>query len=412
MAGADRVDVVPLHQEQVPADLLLRYGASGFAAVIMAVHALENHADAVDPDHAVPDLNFPETDLLEGRLLRAVRSGKDNLQAVQVRILRGPEARPADLQLSGRFLQAGNRPFALREDLLPLLQADGEAGALRRFRLHPPVQQALREGIIRLRRDLQVPHVRRGDGIKIHVPENAGKAQEILVLQPAAGTPAVYPAGQFVFPFPQGFRQFELMRGKAVRGKADIGPVQPQGHAALHALEGDKQAFPLHLLRQAEIFHIAGDRIKDLRQVARPQVPLPVPGILRVAVLRRAVSLQLDMRRHTDLLPAAAVVFRLFKTGDDLGGIHRVGKLPQAVQGQAVRRRDRVVRMRIQPVLAEKAGILQSALIKHAMHAPFRIICFPLSGPFSSVRRPARPHREPAAPAGKARRNAGSCPYP
>ena len=49
----------------------------------------------------------------------------------------------------------------VRQNPLPVLQADGQGGSRRRFRFHLPLQDAFRESFVRFRRDLQIPEVNR-----------------------------------------------------------------------------------------------------------------------------------------------------------------------------------------------------------------------------------------------------------
>ena len=49
------------------------------------------------------DFDLSEANLLEGFLLRTVRSGQADFQFIQIRILRGPEMRTVDMQRTGRF---------------------------------------------------------------------------------------------------------------------------------------------------------------------------------------------------------------------------------------------------------------------------------------------------------------------
>ena len=212
-----------------------------------------------------------------------------------------------------------------------------------------------------------------------------GEAQEVLVLQPAAGTPAVHPAGQFVFALPQRLRQLKLVGRKAVGGKTDIRPVQPDRHAAFHALKRNENPFALHAFRQKEVLHIAPDGVEPLRNLSGQQRFVSRPGILGVGILRHAVSFHLDMRRNGNVRPPAAIVFRLLKSGNHLSRVHSMEKFPLPVQTHPQRARPRLffrfrhipfmIRMRIQPVLAKISRILQSFFVKHHANAPYPFFC-------------------------------------
>ena len=81
-----------------------------------------------------------------------------------------------------------------------------------------------------------------------------------------------------------------------------------------------------------------------------------------------------DESLYADIRPAAAVVIRRLKTGDNLSGVERVMEFPEAVQGMAqacfadaqflkVCVSD-VIGMRVNPVFGEKGGIFQPACVK------------------------------------------------
>ena len=373
VAGPHRVDIVPLHQDQVPPDLLLRHGPAGLPAEVVPVGALENDPHTVHPDHTVHDFDFPEACAHGNDLLIARRGLQPQFQGIQVRILRGPQPGIVDAQRSGNLRLPGNRVFRVREHVTLVQQLHSQRRSFRRTDLRLPGQDALRS--VRLRQDLQVPYMRFRHGVQEHVPVDPGEAQEVLVLQPAAGAEAVHPARQLVLPVLQRGGQFKLVRREAVRGETDILSVQPDRNAAFHSLEGNENPLPLHTVRQEEMLHIAGHGIEALRDLPRQQRLVPRPRIHGVAVLRNPVPFHLDMGRHPDVRPSAAVVFRLFKAGDHLPRIHGVEELPLPVQAHPQGGFSRflfrvidipgVIRMRIQPVLPEIPRILQSALVKH-----------------------------------------------
>ena len=216
VAGPHCVDVVPFHQDQVPPDLLLRHGPAGFPAEVMPVGSLEDHPDPVHPDHAVHDFNLPEACPERDDLLRAGRCPQAKLQVIQVRILRGPQPGILRRQHAGNLRISGNRLFLFRNSPAPVRQPDRQDRSFRRADPGLPLQHALLHRFIGFRQRLDVPYVRFRHSIQVHVPVQAGKAQEVLVLQPAAGTEAVHPARQFVFPVLQRLRQFKLVGRKAV----------------------------------------------------------------------------------------------------------------------------------------------------------------------------------------------------
>ena len=368
VAGAHGVDVVPLHQDQVPPDLLLRHGPARLPAEVVPVHPLEDHPHPVHPDHAVHDLNLPESRFHRNNLRVSSGGDEPQRQVVEIRILRRPQPRPGNLQASGDFRLPAGAPRLLSPGLPVPAQRQGVGRVRRRADPRLPAQHALLHLRVRLRLDLQIPHVGLRHRVQEHLPVQPGEPEEVLILQPAARAEAVHPAGQLVLPLRQRLRQLKLVGREAVGGKADVFSVKPYGHAALRPLEGDENPLPPHLLRQREMLHVAGHRVEPLRNLPGHQRLVPRPGVLGVGILGRAVSFPLNVGRNPDLLPSPAVVSGLLKAFDHLSRVHRVEEFPYAVQAhpQGVVLRlhvllagiPRVVCMGIQSVFPEVSGIL------------------------------------------------------
>jgi hypothetical protein len=60
MAGAERVEVIPLHHEQIAAEEVVGDRASRARVVLVAIRAFENDPFPVHPDDSVLDLDLPE----------------------------------------------------------------------------------------------------------------------------------------------------------------------------------------------------------------------------------------------------------------------------------------------------------------------------------------------------------------
>ncbi len=153
--------------------------------------------------------------------------------------------------------------------------------------------------------------------IQVYIPENPGKTVKVLVLRPASAGPLIYLQGQLVFTFQKEWGQLKVGRGKAVFAVAHILPVEPQGHAAFHSLEGNVEGLSLHLFWHMEIFYIACSRVKAGRDFPVPNFFPPVPWVLGVDIGRDVVPFHLDMGRHPDVAPVPAIVIQTFKP---LGG--------------------------------------------------------------------------------------------
>ena len=68
MTGADRVNVVPLHGQQVTPEFVRGHCSAGFRTVIMPVHTLEDDAHSVELHDSVNNLKAPESDPDPGHL--------------------------------------------------------------------------------------------------------------------------------------------------------------------------------------------------------------------------------------------------------------------------------------------------------------------------------------------------------
>ena len=226
-----------------------------------------------------------------------------------------------------------------------------------------------------------------GDGVQPHAAEDAGEAEEVLILAPAGGSPLEHLHSKFVHTRLEIGSQIECVCGEAVLGVTHIRPVQPKSHAAFHTLELDVDGLALHGFRQFKVFHIACHRIEPLRDLARLYLFTAIPRVLNIRVLGNVVALHLDVCRNMNVIPAAAIVIRLFKAGDGTGVVLCVGEFPDAVQLQRQRRGacpiffagsvSTETCMSIQHVFLEKGGVFYFCKIKcsHIVpHLPYYVI--------------------------------------
>ena len=332
MAGAHGVDIVPLHGEQIPADMLRRHGTAPLGAEIVAVRTLEHDALAVQAHQAVLHFKPAEAHVLADDLRHpSLAVLHRHQQPVQLRTLGAPLLRLPHGQLGHGFavrsLNGGRSdfPLAVRQTKFHLPRALA-------FHLGAQLQRAVPIVVIQQSADAQIAHVNGGHSVQIHVPEQAAEAEEVLILGPAARPPAVHPAGQLVPARQQIGGQVKVAGGKAVAAEAHVPAVEPQGHAAFRSLKGYPHRHSLHAFRQLEGLHIACHRVETLGNFARLNILPAVPWVLGVAVLGNAVSLQLHVGRHGDVGPVGAVVLRLLEAGDQLLFIDGIKKLPISIQ--------------------------------------------------------------------------------
>ena len=145
--------------------------------------------------------------------------------------------------------------------------------------------------------------MRSGRGIEEHIAEQAGKAHEILILEPAAGGEADNLTAELVFAFAQIGRQLKVAGREGIGGKADVMAVEPENDAALCALEGYEHAPALHGVGQIEILAVAGDGVEILRDFADLKLLETVPGILHIDILWLIISFHLDMCWYIHVFP-------------------------------------------------------------------------------------------------------------
>ena len=79
-----------------------------------------------------------------------------------------------------------------------------------------------------------------GDPVQIYLPEDAGEAEEILVLDPAGAAALVDLHRQTVVGLLYERCHLKLRGGKAVLAVAHEMPIEPYIEGCLHALEGQE----------------------------------------------------------------------------------------------------------------------------------------------------------------------------
>ena len=212
-----------------------------------------------------------------------------------------------------------------------------------------------------------------------HIAEDAGEAEEVLILKPTACAPAVDAAGELIFTGNEILGQFKRMRRKGIAGEADIMAVQPDRNAAFCARKSHKDSLTRKILRNGEVLGIAGNRIILGRDLVMLHVLIAFPRILDVDVLRDAVAFHLDMRRNDDIRPGAAIKIRRLKARNHLRVVERMVELPMTVEAHShgVFTREQllfgdkrlVIGKSRNTVLAKVFGVLDAGIVKaHSQH--------------------------------------------
>src|SRR5699024_522072 len=128
-------------------------------------------------------------------------------------------------------------------------------------KLCPDLKRPLLIGIRKTCFHEDIPHVHSGNTVEKYIPEDSGKPEEILILQPACTAPFIYLYRQFIFSLPQSLCQLKFCRRKAILAVTDECSVQPHIKGSFYPLERDESPFSFHLFFQSKILHITPHRI-------------------------------------------------------------------------------------------------------------------------------------------------------
>ena len=330
--GADGIDIMLLHGNDVKQQLLAVRNTARDGAEVVTVDTVKNKAFAIEQQDAVTDFHTAETQLLGNDLGDgAVSSEHFTGKAVEVWSFCRPEQRRSNLQhrtagvgISGKGeLPGQNLPPALCETEAECAAPAGCGRKLKLTRLQRFIQQWT---------DRKVCDRCLGQHVEENTAEDPGEAEEILILKPTSGCPLVYPDGQAVFPGAERVGQTEIGRSKAVLTVADITAVQPECKAALNSLQGYADILSAKTFRQREGADIVADGVEDRGHFARLEFLTGIPGILGVDIGGNVIAFHLNMGRDADAVPAGDVKIRLPEPVRSGGRIAGIVKTPDPVQ--------------------------------------------------------------------------------
>ena len=274
---ADRVDVVRLHQQHVAPHDLLRHGAAVVGIELVAVDAAEEDAPAVDLQQPVLDHDGAEADPQPHALARA-----RDLGVVEARDLGAPRL---DRRLHG----------------LPRRDVDAELrhrDARGRVRVDPQRPRAGRVVVARVHED--VVERRRRAREQGDAAEDPRQPPHVLVLEVGPGRPLVHAHREHVLlARAQQRPDVELGRQAAAHRHPELDAVEPRPQARVDALEAQDRVRPRPLARHREAAQVVARRVLvgHVRRLDRERVD-------DVRVGRRAVAVQLPVRRHRQPVPA------------------------------------------------------------------------------------------------------------
>ena len=307
MAGADSVDIVPLHGHNIQQQLFPVRHPSGDGTEVMTVDTLEHQPLSVQQQDPFSDFDTTKTEFLWDNFCDVpliIQNFKQ--QGVKIRMLRAPEQRFSHIEFQSHFFSECKRMFSNTDSAIQQRQPQGTCTDP----FGGEQQRALTEIITQLCPDGKIQYCTFRLHIEEHIPEYPGKPVKILILKPAAGCPFPDPQRQPVYSGFQIFCQTKIRGRKAVFAVADINPVQPKRETAFHSLERNAYFFSDETFRQNEVTHIIRHRVEKLRHFAGFQLTLAVPGILGVDIGRFIVAFHLNMRRDADFLPAGKIRIR------------------------------------------------------------------------------------------------------
>ena len=321
-----------------------------------------------------------------------------NRQGVEVRLLRGPEGRL--FHGDGDFGPPVAGEFSLSADQLPAFACQGKAVLTGPGGKHGDDQVRIPVAVIEQCFNLQVLDMAGRNRIEIDIPEDAGEAEEVLILSPGSGREAEDHGRELVRTFPVDiFRQVEFRRRERVFAVADVVAVQPEGHGRLRPLEGDtdRSLLPPVTFWQCEVLGVHGHGIKDGRDISRFQFLHPLPGVLGVHILGSPKAFRLDVGRNPDAVPLVAVVVCPVEVLYGRIVVFGPGELPDSVQHEFKVRPAAfygpfaavplVVRMGRQAVFLEDFRILHNSVVEFGHDFPPQkaVFCAKRAGAFQNT---------------------------
>ena len=215
MAGADGVDVMLFHEEQILHDLLLADDKSGHRVAVMAIYAVELHLLPVDIENISFHMNLPEADVAGDHFPGAVALCLIN-HRVKVRIFRVPEMRIRHFHMERPVLRpllchqitvsvqkaTGDRNYLIEE-----VECDSNLTCITLFTRHC-LYKIIKDPLLWPQQ-------------KIHIPEDTAHTEFILGFQITAVTPFEHEDCQHIFSVAQILADMKLAGGMGHLAVAD-----------------------------------------------------------------------------------------------------------------------------------------------------------------------------------------------
>ena len=287
MAGADGVDIVLLHQNQIAQHVLLCDGSADKGIGIVAVDAAELDGLAVDADdHVIPDRNITEADGLHDVFSVA---GKD--ERIQNGIFGVPELGIFNVAEDLILCRAGGDGAAAGGEQLPMHFARAFVGEI-----HLQLRRSVIGGESRMDKIiLQAVFRARED---VHIAENARLTELVLILKVCAVAPLEHHDRQIVFTVDHIIGHVKFARAVRHLVVARQRAIYIHIAAGIHALEVKQvaHAFLLFDFKRA-LMQAAGIVMRHIGRIKGD-------GIADVGVLVMIVALHLPHGGHGDHIGA------------------------------------------------------------------------------------------------------------
>ena len=386
MAGAHGVDVVLLHQQHVAQHCLVGDGAPALGIGVVAVHAFEEHALAVDIDQRILDFNIAEAVFCgEGHFLLAVFVFLYHAHGVKIRLLRAPQlhvlqlnggAVPISLAFLGLVCLAGGIVFI---DKLPggvvnrnfqRLLRKGLAAVPNAVEEKACVKRSVFAAVGKSGGEIMVAHAHLRYIIYIYVAVDARHAEHILTFQIRAVAPAEHLHGEAVAGTNfQVRREVELCHIVRALRVAHVLAVEPYESSGVDAAEVDNRAAAVPVGGHTELAHVGANGIDGVvfAAVVEAGAGLDVRrcvgvGILHVAIYRAVVTEHFPVGGNGNGVPSRHVVAVFIKIRGAFLQFGAEVEFPRAVEREVAAIDRRGPRRIVVSLVGEHGGF---AFVRH-----------------------------------------------
>ena len=287
MAGADGVDVVLLHNAQVAERLLPGNRIACHRIAVVAVDAAEFDGHPIQQDNAAAHLNLPQADRLADPFVRRL-----DQQSIQNRAFGVPVNGVLHMERNGTICA-----------LLLFQQAPVQRGQRKADRnriaaeivIHPDLGAVRFQ--IQIRMDEEIADVAFRTAEQVHIAENTGHPQLILILQIAAVAPFEHQHNHCILAVVNEAGHIKFAGGMGNLAVSHKFPIDPDIKAGIDTLEiqiclcagcpGNMERAPVRP---------AGVLLRHIRRIIRERVA-------GIGVLVAVIAVHLPHRRDRDLLP-------------------------------------------------------------------------------------------------------------